>query len=67
MTVAEFLRQINEVLGAPELAARTIASTVSVGQDFGEGSELSALFFYLLLGEERKPAEVAVVDARCEE
>jgi hypothetical protein len=70
MTVREYVQRVNEVLGTPDLAGHRIVQTVSVGQDFGSGDELSAVVFYLdsgrIMGTEVGDA-VCVADARCEE
>jgi len=70
MTVKEFVEQVNAVLGVPWLAERRIMHTVTVGQDFGGGDELSAVFYYLDVGLGVRPDavnEVCIADARCDE
>jgi hypothetical protein len=70
LTVREYVAQVNEVLGQPALAERRIVRTVSVGQDFGKGDELSAMIFYLDIGLGVRPdsiPQVRVSDGRCEE
>lgn len=69
MTVREYVRQVNEVLGVAELAERRIVHTVSVGQDFGHGDELSAVAFYLDHGLGVRPeaeSTVCIADERCD-
>jgi hypothetical protein len=70
MTVGEFVRQVNLVLGDPELSERRIVRTVSVGQDFGSGDELAAVLYYLDTGlgvRPDAPSAFSVSDARCDE
>lgn len=70
MTVREYVEQVNLMLGTEELADRRIVNTVSVGQDFGEGHELSVVFFCLNQGPGVHPnaeKEVCIADTRCEE
>lgn len=70
MTVKEFVEQVNKALGAPEVQALRIAEVRSFGQDFGEGSELCAMFFYLVRESGVRPdrdATVCIADERCEE
>lgn len=70
MTVGEFVRCVNEVLGAPELATRRILSVVPVGREGSQGRELSAVTFYLDMGLGVRPdaeSAVRVADERVEE
>lgn len=70
MTVREFLAQVNDALGSPEMQELRIAETRAIGQDFGDGSELCAMFFYLSRGLGMRPdteSTVSIADRRCEE
>lgn len=70
MTVREFVEQVNAVLGVPWLAERRIVHTVTVGQDFGGGDELSAVFYYLDTELGMRPDgvdKVCIADKRCDE